>query len=136
MANDLKKYIDRGWPAIEAEPALIEFAASAAQSIPASDRNVRIDHNSVAYIEVIAAIDRVATAIREANYYPDDDDKEQKQSEISAGQNLLKSRRIDVGKLKVVVGSALRHFIEKFQDTALGHAATTAWDALSSLFGA
>jgi hypothetical protein len=136
MVNDLKRYIDRQWSTVEAKPALTEFAVSVAQSIPASDRNVRIDHNSAAYLEVIAAIDRVALAIREANYYPDDDDKEQKQSEISAGQALLKSHWIDVRKLTVVIASVLRHFIEKFQDTALGNAAMTAWDALSALFGA
>jgi hypothetical protein len=136
MVNDLKRYIDREWPAIEPQSALTEFATNAAKSIPAADRNVPLDHNSAAYTEVIAALDRVASAIREANYYPDEDDKEQKQSEISAGQALLKSHRIDVRKLMIVLGSPLRQFIDKFRDTALGHVASTAWDALSSLFGA
>jgi len=137
MVNDLKRYIDLEWPTIEERRALTEkFAVSAAHSIPASDRNVPIDHNSTAYIEVVAALDRVASAIREANYYPDENDKEQKQTEISAGQALLKSHRVDVRKLMIVVGSALREFIDKFRDTALGHIASTAWDALASLFGA
>ena len=57
---------------------------------PASDRRVRLDHNSAQYTELVDVLDRLTTALEQLNDYPDDDLKEQQVSELKAGKELLK----------------------------------------------
>ena len=103
-------------------------------AVPASDRIVAIDHNSPNYTEMIAAIGRVEQAIRESNDYPDDVDKEQRISELSAGSRLLQSRSVRFAALGTVLGGVLLFLVARFENLAVGVAADAAWNFIQAYF--
>ena len=70
---------------------LVRVADDQPPELPASDRTVSLDHNSISYQEAIEAVDCLEELVRQKNDYDDPDDKEQKLAEIAAGRTLLKA---------------------------------------------
>jgi hypothetical protein len=117
FARDLRRYIERNLVSME---------------VPASDRTVSPDHNSADYKDAIEAIEKTEKAIREANDYPDDDDKEQRIAELDAGRVLFEARRFRVQALKETLLECLKYLSKKFMDKTIGIAAGAAIAALVS----
>jgi hypothetical protein len=68
LVRDLRRHIVR-----VATPV-----ADAQAEVPASDRTVRLDHNSRSYQDAIDAVDRLEELVRNANNYDDIEDKDEK----------------------------------------------------------
>jgi hypothetical protein len=130
MARELRRYLET--QIISKRPVSV---APPGVSAPASDRVVRLDHNSVAYIEVIDALDKLERTLKEANDYPDLEEKEQHVAEISAGRRLLTAVRVRIGVIVAVLSGPLTYLAKKFIDTGISTAAKTAWEKLTVLFG-
>ena len=88
LARDLRRQIARA----------AEGHASA--EVPASDRVVPLDHNSVSYEEAIRAVDHLEELIRQTNDYDDVEEKDQVIAELSAGRRLLQAVRVRVGAVR------------------------------------
>jgi hypothetical protein len=104
-------------------------------TVPASDRMVRLDHNQPDYSATMQSVDALDAAIRETNDYDDLEDKDQRIAEISAGRRLLQASRVRIIALRSTLGAALIWLIEKFAGGIIGQIAKTTWDALSALIG-
>ncbi len=88
------------------------------------------------YREAIEALEKLEQVLREANDYPDAEDKEQRIAEISAAQRLLKSGRVRVSAVIGLLGSGLLYLANHFVGTAIDRAATSVIEKLTALFGA
>lgn len=114
MARDLRRRFERA------------AQAEAAGEVPASDRVVKLDHNRPELSEANDALDKVAEAVRAANDYEDDDDREQRLAEVSASKSLLSSVRVRADAVIALVFKVLRYLASKFADKAIGAAAGAA----------
>jgi hypothetical protein len=103
--------------------------------VPASDRTVTINHNSEQYRHVREALENVEIVLREANDYPDIEDKEQRIVEVSAGKRLLESARVSAEAVNAVLLKPLIYLAKKFVDAAIGVAARIAVEAVKALIG-
>jgi len=107
-----------------------------ANKVPAADRVVHLDHNSSVYRQAIEALEKLEEALREANDYPDAEDKEQRIAEISATQRLLKSVRVRVAAVVTVIGSGLAYLASHFVGYAIDAASHGVIEKLTALLGA
>jgi Asp-tRNA(Asn)/Glu-tRNA(Gln) amidotransferase C subunit len=62
--------------------------------IPASDRIVRLNHNSKSYQETMTSLNRLIEAVETTNEYDDAEDKDERLAELSAGRRLLEAVRV------------------------------------------
>jgi len=124
LSRDLRRYILR-----------IAASAEPQDHIPASDRIVRIDHNSQSYNAAIEAVDRLEELIRQANDYEDLEDKEQRLAEISAGRRLLQAVRVRVAAAAQALAAPIRSLLARFGTGLINQAAHDAWDKLTTLLG-
>lgn len=100
-------------------------------NIPASDRVVTIDHNSDAYSEALANLEKLIKAVRETNDYPSDqEDREQKIAELTAGRHLITATRVRIQAAKALLEPTLRWFMEKFSGAIVSQLASAAWKAI------
>ena len=76
----------------------------------------------------------MTTAVREANDYPDGDDREQRLAELDAGRSLLDAPLVRVEALREVLVKGLKYLAGKFVESAIGIAATAALGLLATLF--
>ena len=102
----------------------------ARQNIPAADRIVALNHNSQAYSQTMDELEKLIQSVRQINDYPDQEDKEQKIAELSAGQRLLSATRVRVGAVTATLEPALRWFIDKFSGAIVGQIAEMVWKAV------
>jgi hypothetical protein len=80
-----------------------------ADEIPASDRVVRLDHNSQEYKKTVEALDKLEEALKGDNEFPDPEEKEQRIAEVSAMKRLLQAVRVSVEKVKALgISTAVR----------------------------
>jgi hypothetical protein len=119
MARELRRYLER-----------------TIGEVPAADRFVKLDHNSAAYHEAIQSLEDLKKTLREANDYPDPEDKDQRIAELSAVQRLLKAVRVRVSAVVTLIGSGLRYLASHFIGTAIDTAAHKVIETLTNLFGA
>ena len=103
--------------------------------IPASDRTVRLDHNTSEYREADEALEQVERALKGVNDYPDPEDKEQKIAEVAAARKLLTAIRIRPAAVWGLIGSGLTYLAATFLNTGLGQAAKLAWEKIGALIG-
>jgi hypothetical protein len=68
-------------------------------TIPASDRLVKLDHNSAAYTEAMDALAGLEEALRGTNDFGDVEEKEQRVAEVSAARRVLQAVRVRVEPL-------------------------------------
>lgn len=113
-ARELRRYLERN-----ADKPVIETQAD---EIPASNRIVRIDHNSQGYSDADGALTDVETKLQQVNE-GDPDDKERAIAEISASRRLLQATKVRVGALAALLGTTLIWIASQFAETAVGKAA-------------
>ena len=68
-----------------------DFDRNASSQIPASDRTVEINHNSVEYITAKTSIEEVIRQIEEKNFYPEPYDKQDIVGRLENGKSLLEN---------------------------------------------
>lgn len=125
LARDLRRYSLR-----VAMPA-----ADQQGEIPASDRIVRLDHNSPSYQEAIEAVDRLEELVRQTNDYDDTEDKGQRVAELSAGRRLLQAVQVRVVAVAQVLAAPIRALTTRFATGLINQAAHDLWDKLTTLLG-
>ena len=103
--------------------------------VPASDRVVRLDHNSGVYRQAIDALEKLEAALKGANDYPDPEDKEQRIAEISATRRLFQSTLVRVGAVVALLGPGITYFATHLAGSAIDKAASGVIDAITALIG-
>lgn len=103
--------------------------------IPASDRIVRLDHNSSDYIALTDGLRSMGEQIGRLNDYPDPAAKERHAAELSAGQWLLKSTTVRVITIATVLIPVLRWIANAFGEGSIGYLAEELLKLLGSMFG-
>jgi hypothetical protein len=115
----------------------IAHAAEARESVevPASDRIVPLDHNSVSYEEAVRAVDWLEELVRQANDYDDVEEKDQGIAELSAGRRLLQAVRVRIAAVAQVLAAPVRALTVRFGTGLINQAAHDLWDKLTGLLG-
>jgi hypothetical protein len=120
------------------------FADEAAQSLtdemqfaPASDRIVRIDHNSAEINELTGNLDELAELVRTDNspVIADPEDRPRIVQQIKSAVVLLKLDRVSIGAIKGLLLSVLTYLAIKFADEAIGQIANAAISLIKAVFG-
>jgi hypothetical protein len=119
MARELRRHLERE-----------------ASTVPAADRIVHLDHNQPAYQEATQALERLEQTLREANDYPDPQDKDQRIAEVSAGRRLLQSARVRIGAIAAVIVPTVMYLASHFVGTAIDTASSAVIEKLTALLGA
>lgn len=104
------------------------FGPDGSAVIPASDRVVTLNHNSVTYSEMISALETLKRGIEGSNDYPDRDDQEQASSELSAVIQLLQNFKVRVGVVLGILGPIVLVLGKQFANSGIGRLASLAWD--------
>lgn len=113
------------------------YAAVDAPSAPAADRLVPLDHNSAAYIEVITALDSVASALLDNELGATIPElRDEKLEELRSIRRLLEGSEVSASKLQMVAWGALGFLASEFASRPVGFAAEHAWQAVLTLIGA
>ena len=99
-------------------------------SAPASDRVVRIDHNSALYREAHGALMEVEEALRGDNEFPDPELRNQILAEISAGRQLFEAPVVKVAIVLTVLGGALTTLSVAVPGLAVSILGAAAWAAV------
>lgn len=118
MAKELRRYLERRM-----------------SEIPAADRIVSLDHNSSAYREAVGALETLERVIREANDYPDPEEKERVVAEVSAARRIFQAASVRIGVVTTLLGAPVLYLAKKFMDTGIGKAAGAVIDAITALIG-
>lgn len=108
-------------------------AQGSSGSIPASDRFVVIDHNSKSYRETSESIEKVRTAVTQANdLFATEGEKLEVLSELSNLQKLFSGETLRIGALKQYTegSGTLPYLYQKAKDGIVGSAA---WECLQKI---
>jgi hypothetical protein len=131
----------RGWDRyqdlIDEDDLREDDAAAESTAVPASDRIVRLDHNSPAYLEADSKLSAMVAAVRANNEYAvtEPEDYEQTLAELESGQRLLKAPQVRLNAISTVLIDSLKKLAAKFGDAMLGALATVALAALAAYLG-
>lgn len=107
-----------------------------AESVPASDRVVSLNHNAPGYREAVTKLEEIITAVEQANDYPETSEhKEKLIAELSAGRRLLQASTAKVSAVVAVLRPALAWCAEKFASGIVGKSAEVAWNLLKTVLG-
>lgn len=128
FVTELRRYIKKTY-----DHVIPEDARPKRQDIPASDRIVPIDHNSEAYTNTLATLEKLQSELEKTNL-AEPDERERGIAELSAGQRLLKAKTGRISAIFSVLGLALVWIVKKFADTAIGAIAQKALAVLQELF--
>jgi len=129
LSAALRRYLQRE---IEHQPLILVPTPPA---IPTADGYVTLDHNSPQYREAEEKLDLTIQAVIEKNDYPDQEDKEQRLGELSAGRTLFRAARIRVAAFVGIVMPTLVWLVKTFAGDWVGKVAELAWKALKALLG-
>jgi hypothetical protein len=132
--NAARRFVDQVFGPMARE--LRVYLEQETSKIPAADRVVSLNHNSDAYREAMEALEKLEKVLREANDYPNAEDKDQKIAEVSATKRLLQSVRVRVVAVVSVIGSGLAYLATHFMGTAIDSASSTVIEKLTALLGA
>ena len=102
--------------------------------VPASDRVVRLDHNSDSFQHAADAIEETLARLRENNEM-DADDKARIELELDSGLKMIKAPKTRIQAAGVVLVGALKWLVDKFALAVVGIAATKALTAILALLG-
>ena len=107
------------------------------EKIPASDRIVVIDHNSLPYLELSEKLASVEEGVAQSNELSaqNPDEVIRIVSEISAGRRLLKSARMRLEAIISVLVSALKWVVAHAIEGTVGALATAALLTLANVLG-
>ena len=126
MARELRRFLESEVARPEVEDA---------GDIPASDRQVSVDHNSKEYTDAEAAIEKLETAIRETNDFSEPEEKEQREAEVAAARRLLRAVRVRLEPLAALLRPILVQYVNKVKDNLVAAAALATVAALGALLG-
>jgi hypothetical protein len=106
-------------------------------AVPASDRVVRLDHNSAGYKEARSALEQAIDNFRGNNEFANSepDEHSQRVAELESGMRLLEAVQARVDAIIEVLFPVLRWLAQKFTDHLIGRLATAALAALAALLG-
>jgi hypothetical protein len=104
-------------------------------TVPASDRLVKLDHNSAAYTEATDALAELEETLRGTNDFGDVEEKEQRIAEVSAARRVLQAVRVRVEPVVTLLQPIAIQFGTKLKDTLLGMAVSKAMGAVGTLIG-
>jgi hypothetical protein len=127
--NSAQRFIDQVFRPMAAE--LRRHLERELAAVPAADRTVPLNHNSKEYGDTIEAAEEVEKTIREANDFPDQEEKEQRVAEISAVRRLLQAARVRVEPIVVLLKPLVELAKTKLKDNLVG----TAISAFLTLLG-
>lgn len=107
------------------------------ENVPASDRVVRLDDNSVERDAIVEKLDELSTAVRGHN---DEDkklggDRDRLLAELRSGRELLSAPSVRVRALAAVLGTVLAFFATEFAGGLIGELASMLLEALKPLLG-
>jgi hypothetical protein len=118
--NSARRFVDQVFRPMAAE--LRRYLERQLTAVPAADRLVLLNHNSQQYTDAIEAAEEVEKAIREANDFPDAEEKEQHIAEVSAVRRLLQAARVRVEAIVVLLKPLADLARTKLKDTLVGMA--------------
>lgn len=106
-------------------------------SIPASDRTVRINHNSSEYEAANRLLREVISALAADNEIGANFPKirDQKLQELADIRDILSQDTVSQTRLAMMGWGALGYLATEFADRPVGHLADLAWEALKALIG-
>jgi hypothetical protein len=95
--------------------------------VPASDRVVKIDHNSNDYKEIVDGLSQVSEAARKSNSLNIEsaDIKDQHLAEIDAGKRLLEAPQVNAGLVEKLLIPALKWISEKIAEAVIAAVVAT-----------
>jgi hypothetical protein len=125
-ARALRRRLERAADTPDIEPLLL---------VPASDRTVTFDHNSPDYVETVRSLENLEQAVQQSNDYPDQEDKEQRLAELSAGRRILQAARARSEVIIALLYRCLLYIAKKFADVAIGAVAVGTLAVLGRLTG-
>jgi hypothetical protein len=102
--------------------------------IPAANRIVKLNHNSVSYKEAMTALDTLKEFLRQSNDFPSAEEKEQTLAEVAATKTLLEAAQVRLVSVLTVLRPAVRYIAKTFANTGLSKAAAFAWELIIKLF--
>ena len=102
--------------------------------VPASDRVVRLDHNSDAFQHSIVALEKTLARLRENNEM-DPDDKTRIDVELDSGLQMIKAPKTRIQAAEVVLLGALKWLVDRFASSMVGIAAAKAFTAVRIALG-
>jgi hypothetical protein len=129
MARELRRYL-------EGELARPDGGEKVPVPVPASDRSVSVAHNSQAYEDAGAAMEKLETAIREANDFAEPLEREQREAEVAAARRLLRATLVRLEPLVALLRPIVVEYVIKVKDGLVAHAAAATVVALIALLGA
>ena len=106
MARELRRYL--------------EYKLS---EVPAADRVVEVNRNSIAYHEAVAALEKLEETLRGANDYPDLEERERIVAEVSAARRIFQAARVRVGVVVSLLAAPALYLVKTFAGTAIGNVA-------------
>jgi hypothetical protein len=124
MARDLRRRLED------------TLADSDEPAVPASDRTVRLDHNSAGYTDAIEALDRLEYTLRSANDFPGDaEEQQQRATEVSAARRLFEAMWVRVEPIVALLRPLVIQFGTALKTTLVGKAVAVVVKALGVLLG-
>jgi hypothetical protein len=114
-----------------------EDSSGVTEVVPASDRVVRLDHNSADFRDADERLSEVIQAIRANNELAanDPEEHEQRIAELEGGQRLLKAVRVRVNAAMEMLIKPLQWLLVKVGENLISALITIAITALAALFG-
>ncbi|WP_417821327.1 hypothetical protein [Terasakiella sp.] len=104
------------------------------ESLPASDRTVSLDHNSLAYEEAVEAIDTIYKEVKEANDIDiTSEEREQHLAELEASKKVLEAPQASINVLIDFVLRVVKYIADHFGKAALGELAKKVIAYITSL---
>ena len=101
---------------------------------PASDRYVKINHNSHEYTQADAALAKLEEELARTNQYSDASERDAHISELQAGRSILKQDLVSLRVIVSLLGRLLSKLVAKFSDHAISTLAAKAWELVKGLF--
>jgi hypothetical protein len=130
LARELRRLLESNAEVADRDPVPLPFA------VPASDREVTLDHNTASYAEAVEALDRLEQLLRETNDYDDTVEKEQRRAEVSAVRRLFDASRIRVEPVVTLLQPLIAKFTaENLKATLVGVAVAAVLTSLAAILG-
>ena len=133
ISNAARRFIDQVFGPMARE--LRRLLEEKVSEVPAADRTVPLNHNSQQYTETVEAAEHLERIIREANDFPDTEEKEQRIAEVSAVRRLLQAVRVRVEPIISLLKPLADQVKTKLKDTLIGMAVSKLLVLLGTLLG-
>jgi hypothetical protein len=116
--------------------SIVNNQSNSHDEAPASDRVVRIDHNSAGYRETEEALDTLEHDLKSTNDFPGEpEEKDQFVAEVSAARRLLQAARVRIAALAELLKPLLVQFVAKVKDNVIATLAAAAGAAILAWLG-